>query len=90
MRGRLRILFYLESAGAVASIALLALTLAWRNWIEIVFGVDPDRNSGLAEIAVVAAFAAIAFACSLRAGWEWRRARAGLQLQTDPGSTRRG
>ena len=90
MRGRLRILFYLESAGAVSSIALLALTLAWRNWIEIAFGFDPDRNSGFAELAVVAVCLAIACACSLGAGWEWRRARAGLRLRAETGSIGRG
>jgi apolipoprotein N-acyltransferase len=90
MRGRLRIFFYLEAMAALIGVALLALTLVWRNWIEIVFGVDPDRNSGLAELAVIALCVAIALACSLGAGWEWRRAKAALGLQVEGGGSHLG
>ena len=89
MRGRLRILFYLESVVALASVALLIGTLVWRNWIEIGFGLDPDQNSGLAELAVVAVCIAIAIVCTLSARWEWRRARAVLRLQAGTGGARR-
>jgi apolipoprotein N-acyltransferase len=90
MRGRLRIYFYLEAMAALIGVALLALTLIWRNWIEIAFGVDPDGNSGLAELAVFAVCVAIALACSLGAGWEWRRAKATLRLQVDGGGSQMG
>jgi apolipoprotein N-acyltransferase len=81
MRVRLRIVFYLEAIAALIGVALLALTLVWRNWIEVAFGVDPDHNSGVAELAVIAVCVAIALACSLSAGWEWRRAKAAVRLQ---------
>ena len=48
--------FWLE-AGAAATTAFLAvLTLITREWIEAVFGVDPDRHSGSLEWTMVAAF----------------------------------
>ena len=41
-----RIVLYLESTLAVLSAAATLLVL-WRpNWIEAVFGTDPDKGSG--------------------------------------------
>lgn len=85
MRGALRKQFYLESAAGLTSITLLILALAWRNWIEIAFGLDPDRGSGLAELAVVVFFAAIALTSSLGAGWELRRVVASPRLSAGSG-----
>ena len=44
----------LESALAIASGTLCVLTFVWRDWIEAVFRVDPDRHSGALEWAIVA------------------------------------
>jgi hypothetical protein len=44
----------LESALAIASGTLCVLTFVWRDWIEAVFRVDPDRRSGALEWAIVA------------------------------------
>lgn len=44
----------LESALAIASGTLCVLTFAWRDWIEAIFRVDPDRHSGALEWAIVA------------------------------------
>jgi hypothetical protein len=78
MRRRLRRHFYLNPAAALTSIALLILTLVWRNWIEIAFGIDPDRNSGLTELGAAAVCTEVALAGSRGAGWEWKRAKASL------------
>jgi len=54
---------------------LLALTLVTREWIEEIFGVDPDGGSGALEWLIVAGLgvaAAIAFGFARH---EWRVAR---------------
>lgn len=53
---------------------LLAVTLIWKDWIEIVFRVDPDRGSGALEWVIVGACAAITLLLGAAAGYEWRRA----------------
>ena len=47
-----------RSAGASAVFTLL--TLLWKDWIEIVFRVDPDGGSGWLEWAIAAAALAVA------------------------------
>lgn len=70
---QLRRCFWAEMAVALASGSLLILTLAWRDWIEIVFRVDPDHRSGALEwLIVVVALAATATFTAL-ARYEWRR-----------------
>jgi hypothetical protein len=68
---RLRI----ETALAVASLVLFVLTLIWREWIELVFRVDPDGGNGAAEILIAAAFAAAALVLAWRADRTRRRLR---------------
>lgn len=72
--------YWIEVFSCGACGLLFLATLAWRDWIELVLGVDPDRGSGLLEWALTAvtAFGAIAFAATAR-----RERRAG-------GSERRG
>ncbi len=50
-----------EIAFGAGCVALLALTVAWPDWIEGVFGVDPDAGSGALEWGLVV-LAACAFA----------------------------
>ena len=70
---RLRRRFWIEAVLAGTAAALLALTLITREWIELIFRVDPDRGSGAAEWLIVALTAALAVACSALARIEWRR-----------------
>jgi hypothetical protein len=49
-----RLRYPLELACALVCGTLAVLTLVIHNWIEVVFGVDPDGGSGLAEVAIVA------------------------------------
>lgn len=66
--------FWLEAALASLTGILTIATLIKRDWIEAVFGVDPDAGSGSLEwgMVVVAFVLTIAFAALARA--EWRRA----------------
>jgi hypothetical protein len=63
----------LEVAGAVSALVLAIVTLVWRDWIEVVFRVNPDAGSGALEWVVVFAFAAIATGLSLAARQQCRR-----------------
>ena len=74
MTEQLRQRFWIESVLAVISAVLLVATLLWKDWIEIVFRIDPDAGSGAVEwgFVAVALLATIAFSTLARS--EWRRA----------------
>jgi hypothetical protein len=72
---RLRRRFWVELALAIACGVFLLLTLLWKDWIEIVFGVDPDNHSGSLEWLIVAVSAAATLLAGGLARSEWRRQR---------------
>jgi hypothetical protein len=49
------------------------VTLVWRDWMEMLTGVDPDGHSGSVEWLVVAALTSATVGLSLLARREWRR-----------------
>jgi hypothetical protein len=55
--------------------AVAIITLFWHDWIEIIFGVDPDEGNGSAEWLVVVILLAVTVVLALSARLEWRRAR---------------
>jgi hypothetical protein len=61
--------FYVEAVLAGLLGALTVLTLITADWIEVVFGVDPDGGNGSLEWALVAVLAVATAALSLTA---WR------------------
>ena len=71
-----------EVALAVAAITLAVVTLFSKDWIEIVFRVDPDGGSGLLEWLLVGGLFAVSAVSALAARWEWRR----LHLRPAPDS----
>ena len=73
---RVRRRFAIECALALVSIVLLLATLVSREWIEIVFGVDPDRGSGALEWLLVACFVATTTVFALLARVDRRRLQA--------------
>jgi len=74
MKKRLGIAFWSESiVGSIAAF-LAVLTLAWPDWIEGVFRVDPDNHSGSLEWAVAVGFIVAAAVCAALARREWHRA----------------
>jgi hypothetical protein len=66
---------WFSGALAVISAALLMLTLTWPQWIEGIFGVEPDSGDGSFELMVVLGLAALAVASSAEVIAGWRRAR---------------
>jgi hypothetical protein len=62
----------LKSSLACASALLALLTLVVRDWIEVVFRVDPDGGNGAVEWLVVCALAAVALVFATLARAELR------------------
>jgi hypothetical protein len=63
-----------EVALASMTAALLLLTLVSREWIEVLFGVDPDGGDGSLEWALVGALLVSTVVFTALARLEWRRA----------------
>jgi hypothetical protein len=68
------------SALAVLNGLLAVVTVVWRDWIELVFGVDPDGGSGAAEWLIVLVLGIISVVSALAARSEWRQ----LAASTSP------
>jgi hypothetical protein len=74
MNGPMRLRFWVEAVLAVVTGLLFVLTLVTREWIELLFGVDPDGGDGSLEWAIVAALGVVTLTLSVLARAEWRRA----------------
>lgn len=69
----MRTRFWIEVSAAVFCGFLAILTLVVADWIEVVFGVDPDAHSGTAEWLIVVLLGAGVIVSALLSGYEWRR-----------------
>jgi hypothetical protein len=63
----------LEAASFGVSCLLVCVTLVWPRWIELLFQIDPDHNSGGLEWLIVLAMSAWSFGSLMLARREWRR-----------------
>lgn len=65
--------FWIETGLAALTAFLLLLTLVWSEWIEFLFGVDPDGGDGSLEWAIVAALLVISVTFAVLARADRRR-----------------
>jgi hypothetical protein len=70
-----RLRFWLETTMATVTAVLALVTLAWRDWIETVFGADPDQHSGSLEWLIVASLLVVTLVLSSLARTEWHKTR---------------
>jgi hypothetical protein len=75
MTSGLRFRFWLESIFGSVSGILAISTVFWHDWIEVVFGTDPDNGNGSAELLTVLVLFLLAAALTVAARREWRHAR---------------
>jgi len=71
---------WLEGIGAAVALFLGTLTLIVPDWLEEVFGFDPDRHSGAAEWLIALGFAAVSATLALLARRDRRLARRDRRL----------
>ncbi len=72
MTNILRHRFYLQIGFGIAAFLLFAITLIWNDWIEMVFNIDPDQNSGFVEWSIMGIALAVAVGLFMLAYYEWR------------------
>ncbi|GAC1473283.1 MAG: hypothetical protein PVSMB7_27060 [Chloroflexota bacterium] len=75
MTEQLPMRFWIETALAAASSILLLVTLARRNWIETLFGVDPDTGNGALEWMITGTLLVITVALVYSARRQYRESR---------------
>jgi len=71
MAHRSVLMFWLGTATATVSGVLFSLTLFFRDWIEILFRIEPDHHSGAVEVVILFASATITAASIAFARREW-------------------
>jgi hypothetical protein len=83
---RLRLRFTLEAVFGAAAGALGLLTIFWRDWIEAIFGFDPDQHNGSFEWLIVIGLLVVAVVLGGLARADWRR----IVVMTAPHPDRAG
>jgi hypothetical protein len=65
--------FWVESGLASFTAFLVVLTAAWHDWVEGIFGFDPDHHNGSFEWELVVACCLLTAVFGFMARREWRR-----------------
>jgi DMSO/TMAO reductase YedYZ heme-binding membrane subunit len=72
MKRHVKPTFWVECALASFSVFLVVLTAVWHDWIEGIFGFDPDHHNGSFEWELVVVCCALAVLFATLARREWR------------------
>lgn len=75
MKSTVRTRFWVEAGIASLYLLLAVVTFIWRDWIEVVTGIDPDLHDGSSEWIAVDALFLVGVFVSFIARSEWRRPR---------------
>lgn len=73
MKRHLPVRFWAEVTLACISAVCLALTAAWPQWIEDVFGLEPDGGDGSTEWGWALALCVATIVCIASARRTWKR-----------------
>ena len=73
LRAKVSVQFWIELTAAILSALMFVVTSVWPQWIEAVFGVDPDGGSGVAEWGLEAGLCAFTLLMFVAARREWKR-----------------
>ena len=76
----LRFRFWLETGMAGLTSVLFLITMVWPNWIEILFGIEPDGGNGSLERLILGVTLVVTIALFILAHSEWRIARTAFIL----------
>jgi hypothetical protein len=76
MSAKVRTHFWIEFVLALLSAAALAMTLVWPQWIEIIFGLQPDAGDGSGEWGVTVGLTATTVVLAALASRSWRKSSA--------------
>jgi len=84
MRNGTRARAWLATDFAVEGLGLCELTLVWSEWVELLFGVDPDAGSGALELLLAGAFLVVSVLLAGQARRDWRIWHQGNRPIADP------
>jgi hypothetical protein len=76
--------FWVAVVASGCSSLLFIVTLGWPEWIELWFGVDPDRGNGSVEWLIVSLSAVAAIIVFAIAAMEWRCTHTGRTVEAQP------
>lgn len=74
MKRRVGKVFWIETSLASFTAFIAVLTIVWQDWIEGIFGFDPDRHDGAFEWELVGLCLLLTIVFVTLARREWRRA----------------